>query len=88
MYHLLSEAEDGWNFIREQLDLVHEEVDTHTHVHLENAIEMHDAELEERAETIANLEQQLLSCRSRHHPHPRTPTRSVSCRASMRNRSQ
>jgi hypothetical protein len=29
-------------------------------MHLKNAIEMPDAELEERAETITNLEQQLL----------------------------
>jgi hypothetical protein len=28
-------------------------------VHLENTIEMQDAELEKRVETIANLEQQL-----------------------------
>jgi hypothetical protein len=37
-------------------------VDIHTHeiIHLEHAIEMQDAELEEGAEMIANLKQQLL----------------------------
>jgi hypothetical protein len=29
-------------------------------VYLKNSLEMHDTELEERTETIANLEQQLL----------------------------
>jgi hypothetical protein len=44
------------------LDIAHEEVDIHTHrtVHLENLVETHDAELEERAEMITDLEQQLL----------------------------
>jgi hypothetical protein len=37
-------------------------VETHTHgiVHLEHDVEAQDAELEERAEMITNLEQQLL----------------------------
>jgi hypothetical protein len=37
-------------------------VDTRTHkiMHLDNAIETHDAELEERVETITSLEKQLL----------------------------
>jgi hypothetical protein len=45
------------NFGCQQLDLAREEVDTRTHmiVHLENAIEMQDLELDERAETIATL---------------------------------
>jgi chromosome segregation ATPase len=61
-YHYLSEAEHELNYARQQLDLTREEVDTRTHVivHLENAIETQDAKLEERAETIANLEQHLL----------------------------
>jgi hypothetical protein len=44
------------------LDITHEEVETHTHwiIHLEHHVEVQDAELEERAETIADLEQQLL----------------------------
>jgi hypothetical protein len=39
-----------------------EEVETHTHgiVHLEHHMEVQDAVLEERAEMIADLEQQLL----------------------------
>jgi hypothetical protein len=46
---------------RQQLDLACEDMDTRTHaiMHLENTIEMQDDELEERVETIANLEQQL-----------------------------
>jgi hypothetical protein len=44
------------------LDITREELDTCTHgiIHLEHHVQMQDAELEERAETIANLEQQLL----------------------------
>jgi hypothetical protein len=44
------------------LDITHEEVETHTHgiIHLEIHVETQDTELEERAESIANLEQQLL----------------------------
>jgi hypothetical protein len=61
-YHCLSESEHGWKFTHPQLDLACEEVDTHTHVimHLENAIDMQDAEREEGAETIANLMKQFL----------------------------
>jgi hypothetical protein len=44
------------------LDITHEEVDTRTHmiIHLEHHVETQDVELQERVETIANLEQQLL----------------------------
>jgi hypothetical protein len=58
-YRCLSEAKHGLNFTRKQLDLAQEEVDTRTHVimHLENAFETQGTELEERVETIANLEQ-------------------------------
>jgi hypothetical protein len=44
------------------LDITHEEVDIHTHgiIHQEHAYETQGAKLEERAEMIANLEQQLL----------------------------
>jgi hypothetical protein len=40
------------------LDITCEEVETHTHgiIYLEHHIEVQDALLEERAETIANLE--------------------------------
>jgi hypothetical protein len=56
-YHQLSEAEHGWNHTRMLLDITREEVDTHTHriIHLEYHVEMQDADLEERAEMIANL---------------------------------
>jgi DNA polymerase sigma len=44
------------------LDIAREEVDICTQriVHLEHHVEVQDAELEERAEMITNLEQQLL----------------------------
>jgi chromosome segregation ATPase len=74
-YHHLSEAEHGWHFTHQQLDLAHEEVDTRTHaiVHLENAIETQDTELEERAEIIADLEQQLLELQEEAPPTPKDP---------------
>jgi predicted RNase H-like nuclease (RuvC/YqgF family) len=54
------------------LDITHEEVDTHTHriIHLEHHVETLDTELEERAEMIANLEQQLLQLQSPTPPAP------------------
>jgi hypothetical protein len=54
------------------LDITHEEVDICTHgiIHLEHAIETHDTELEERAETITNLEQQLLELQGQAPPEP------------------
>ena len=59
VYRHLNDAEHGWNYTRMLLDITSEEVDTRTHriVHLESHVEMQDAELEERAEMIANLEQ-------------------------------
>jgi hypothetical protein len=61
-YRRLSEAEHGWNHTRMLLDITRKEVDARTHeiIHLEHHVEMQDTELEERVETIANLEQQLL----------------------------
>jgi hypothetical protein len=58
----LSNAEHGWNHTRMLLDIIREEVETRTHgiIHLENHVEVQDVELEERVETITNLEQQLL----------------------------
>jgi hypothetical protein len=57
VYRHLSEAEHEWNYNSQQLDLAHEEVDTHTHmiVHLKHTIEMHYLGLEERAAIIATL---------------------------------
>ena len=74
-YRRLSEAEHGLNFARQQLDLAREEVDTRTHaiVHLENAVETQDAELEERAQTIADLEQQLQVLQLQVPPAPEDP---------------
>jgi predicted RNase H-like nuclease (RuvC/YqgF family) len=62
VYRRLSNAEQGWNHTRMMLDITHEEVEARTHeiIHLENHVETQDAELEERAERIADLEQQLL----------------------------
>jgi hypothetical protein len=61
-YHRISEAEHGWNCTRMLLDITREEVDIHNHgiIHLEHHVETQDVELEERAETISDLEQQLL----------------------------
>jgi hypothetical protein len=44
------------------LNITREEVDILTHgiAHLEHTVETRDVELEERAETIANLDQELL----------------------------
>jgi hypothetical protein len=62
VYRRLGNAEHGWNHTRLLLDITREEVETPTHgiIHLEHHVEVQNAELEERAETIANLEQQLL----------------------------
>jgi hypothetical protein len=59
---IASYTEHGWNHTRMLLDIAHEEVDIHTHgiIHLEHHVEAQDAELEERAKMITNLEQQLL----------------------------
>jgi hypothetical protein len=57
-YHRLSEAENGWNYTRQLLDITHKELDVRTHriIHLGLAIEAQDVELEERTEMITNLE--------------------------------
>jgi hypothetical protein len=71
-YRRLSEAEHGWNHTLMLLDITREEVDTHTHgiIHLEHHMETHDTKLEERVETIANLEQQLLQLQGPAPPAP------------------
>jgi hypothetical protein len=45
-----------------QLDITREEVDIRTHriIHIEHHVESQDVKLEERAEMITDLEQQLL----------------------------
>jgi hypothetical protein len=57
------------------LDITHEEVETHIHkiIHLEHHVEIQDVELEETAETIANLEQQLLELQVQAPPEPVNP---------------
>jgi hypothetical protein len=71
-YHRLSEAEHGWNNTRMLLDITREEVDTRSHgiIYLEHHVETQDAELKQRAEMIANLEQQLQQLQG---PAPPTP---------------
>jgi hypothetical protein len=61
VYHRLSEAEYGWNYTRQQLDVTRELMDERTHmiIHLEHDNEQQDHELEERAAVIASLEQQI-----------------------------
>jgi hypothetical protein len=62
VYRHLSNVEHEWNHICMLLDITREEVETRTHriIHLEHHVGVHDVELEERAEMIANLEQQML----------------------------
>jgi hypothetical protein len=57
------------------LDIAREEVDIRTHriVHLEHHVEAQDAELKERAEMIAILEQQLLELQVQAPPEPADP---------------
>jgi hypothetical protein len=59
VYRRLSNAEHGWNHTCMLLDITREEVETRTYgiIHLEHNMEVQDAELEERAEMITNLEQ-------------------------------
>jgi hypothetical protein len=54
------------------LDITHEEVETQTHriVHLEHHVEVQDTKLEERAEMIDDLEQQLLEFQVQAPPEP------------------
>jgi predicted RNase H-like nuclease (RuvC/YqgF family) len=72
VYHRLSNAEHGWNHTRMLLNITREEVKTHTHgiIHLENHVETQDAELEEWAKRIADLEQQLLELQGHAPPEP------------------
>jgi hypothetical protein len=57
------------------LNITHEEVEIRTHgiIHLEHHMEVQDAMLEVRAETIANLEQQLLELQVQAPPEPTDP---------------
>jgi hypothetical protein len=75
VYRHLSNAEHGWNHTRLMLDITREEVEIRTHgiIHLEHHVETQDTELEARAETIANLEPQLLEFQGQAPPEPINP---------------
>jgi hypothetical protein len=75
VYHCLSGTEHGWNYTRPLLDIAHEEVDIRTHriVHLENHMKTQDAEHEDRAEMITDLEQQQLELQGHAPPEPVDP---------------
>jgi hypothetical protein len=75
VYRHLSDAERGWNYTCMLLDITREEMDIRTHriVHLENHVETQDAELEVRAERIADLEQLLLELQGQAPPEPADP---------------
>ncbi len=75
VYRRLSNAEHGWNHTCMLLDITHEEVETRTHgiIHLEHHVEVQDTEREERARTIAKLEQQLLELQVQAPPEPADP---------------
>jgi hypothetical protein len=70
-YRRLSEAEHGWHYFRQQLDGAREMLDERTHaiIHLEQQ----DLELEERATTIVDLEQQLQVLQLQLPPAPTSP---------------
>jgi hypothetical protein len=59
MYRRLSEAEHGWHYFHQQLDVAREVLNKHMHaiIHLKHHIEQQDLELEERAAKITALEQ-------------------------------
>jgi predicted RNase H-like nuclease (RuvC/YqgF family) len=75
VYRHLGNTEHGWNHTRLLLDITREEVETRTHgiIRLEHHVQVQDAELEERAEKIANLEQQLLEFQGQAPPEPVNP---------------
>jgi hypothetical protein len=75
VYRCHGNTEHGWNHTRMQLDITQEEVETRTHgiIHLEHHMEVHDAELEERADMITNLKEQLLNLQVQAPPEPADP---------------
>jgi hypothetical protein len=78
-YRRLSEAAHGWHYFRQQLDAAREMLDERTHViiHLEHHIEQQDVELDQRAVTIADLEQQLQVLQLQVPPAPAAPAAPV-----------
>jgi signal transduction protein with GAF and PtsI domain len=75
VYRHLSNAEHVWNHTHMLLDIAHAEVDIRTVgiIHFEHHVEVQDVELEERAEMLTNLEQQLLELQVRAPPEPADP---------------
>jgi hypothetical protein len=75
VYRRSSNAEHGMYHTRMLLDITCEEVESRTHkiIHLEHHVEVQDAKLEERAEPIANLEQQLLGLQVQAPQEPADP---------------
>jgi predicted nucleic acid-binding Zn-ribbon protein len=78
-YRHLSEAEHGWHYFRQQLDAAREMLDERTHaiIHLEHHVEKQDLDLEQRATTIADLEQQLQVLQLQVSPAPTAPAAPV-----------
>jgi hypothetical protein len=74
-YRHLSKAEHGWHYFHQQLDAAREMLDERTHaiIHLELHIEQQDLDLEQRAVTIADLEQQLQVLQLQVSPAPAAP---------------
>jgi hypothetical protein len=74
-YRRLSEAEHEWHYFHQQLDAAREMLDVRMHmiIHLEHHVEQQDLELEQRAATIANLEQQLQVLQLQLPPAPAVP---------------
>jgi hypothetical protein len=82
-YRHISEAEHGWNYTRQQLDVAHELVDERTHmvIHLEHANEQQDHELEESVAVMPPLSSRFRRFSFKCHPLSLTL-----CRMSMRSR--
>jgi hypothetical protein len=72
------------------LNITCEEVDIRNHeiIHLDRAYETQCIKVEERVETIANLEQQLLELQGQAPPEPVDHQEIDACQASMRTRSR
>jgi hypothetical protein len=75
MYRRLCEAEHGWHYSRQQLEVARVMVDERTHaiIHLEHHVEQQYLDLEERAAMIATLEQQLQALHLQMPPAPAAP---------------
>jgi hypothetical protein len=74
-YRRLNEAEHGWHYFRQQLGAAREMLDERTHaiIHLKHHVKQQDLDLEQRAATISDLEQQLQVLQLQVPPAPATP---------------